>query len=439
MFELSLIALLVSILSLSAYIAFHIRTAVGFFLLFYCGRLLILPAFGKVDDLSTYLGPLFPTTVYEQVNWFIALFFAAALLGGLAAEKTIKPRPFPLLGRITIGQIRLSLLFFLGVSYFANTIIYDTPSYFIASSDINRFNSMMSQTNGTWFLVVMASLGTIPAVLYVGFHLSKRPLTIAAVLKAIATVVVTYIVTFPATRTGMLTFFVAFAVILYDNAPTLSGRLRMIVFAIPLALAAMAVSQILNMQRQGLEITAPLEATTVTAESTDFLQYDNAAFLVDGLDAMEPTNFGFLAATLSPINLIPSAFVPFEKPRADKDAYLTESIFGGALDLRFYTAGSTVTFSMPITSTMDFGALGVVISGLAFGFLLVALTLFSKYSAPPSQFFLIFYSIITIASIRFSLEGLALQLQIFTIVVLIMRFMPTLGAPRQRTDARMLR
>jgi hypothetical protein len=115
--------------------------------------------------------------------------------------------------------------------------------------------------------------------------------------------------------------------------------------------------------------------------------------------------FKYLGGALDPLIIVPSGLVPFDKPRADFEAQMTDTYFGPLFDVSLFTEGSTLTFTAPASAYINLGWAGVVVMALLFAFLLLAATRLSKALSPSMRIMGIYWLIAIGAGYRYSVEG----------------------------------
>lgn len=395
----------------------------------YSVLLFVLPGFARITDQVTYLGdPTFDADIIYQ-NICIALFYLVATFALWVAGFSNSRLP-QTAARAFAGFGWPTLIFayalFAGLSYMANYAIYGDPLYFLRIGDLDRFAVMVSMVKGGWYLSTLSGIAMVPCTLILG--VLWRDWRVMPLLAGVGVLALTYFITFPPTRTAIIAAIVAFAVIRYDAAPTQRAKNLAIGAAVLLMVPSIMLLQLLNESRLGDRAAQPPAQSEGVLETltANFFQYDNGLLLQRRWSREDSTNFSFLLATISPLNLVPSAIVPFEKPRADKDAYLTEMVFGSGLNLAYYSEGSTITFAMPMTATTDFGLLGVIVSGLIFGWTLTFIMACRRYASPAFVFFLSHTLVVFIAALRFSVEGLLQQMQIIGVVLIVLKLVAEL-------------
>jgi len=402
--------------------------------------LFVLPALNRIFDRVNYLGdPTFePDIIYQNIC--ISLFYVIAsmtLWVSKYVNSQIPRKSATAFGRFSWTALIISYAGFSALSYAANVSIYGDPLYFLRLGDLDRFAVMVSLVKGGWYLSTLSGIAMVPCTLILGVLWKDwRPLPLIAGIGLLA---LTYFITFPPTRTAIIAAIVAFALIRYDAAPTRRSKNIAILSAILLMVPSAMLLQWLNESRLGERAAQPPKSaqsqTVLETLTANFFQYDNGLLLQRRWSREDSTDFSFLLATISPLNLVPSAIVPFEKPRADKDAYLTEMVFGSGLNLAYYSEGSTITFAMPMTALTDFGMFGTLMSGFIFGCTITFIMSCRRYSSSAFLFFLSHTLIVFIAALRFSVEGLLQQMQIIGVVLVVLKLLGDFfgGRPADRT------
>ncbi len=428
---LSWVAMLAASMAFCGFLYRRYQSAFAILIGIYSLFLFVLPGLARLTDHVNYLGdPTFdPDTAYQNIC--ITVFYATAAfalwISGYSHSQLPQAtaRAF---GGFSWPALIIAYLMFAALSYGANYSIYGDPFYFLRIGDLDRFSVMVSLVKGGWYLSTLSGIAMVPCTLILGvLWRNWRPLPI---LGGLALLALTYFITFPPTRTAIIAAIVAFALIRYDAAPTQRSKTIAVLVAIALAVPSIMLLQLLNESRLGDRAAQPAKSeqsqTMLQTLTANFFQYDNGLLLQRRWSREDSTDFSFLLATISPLNLVPSAIVPFEKPRADKDAYLTEMVFGSGLNLVYYSEGSTITFAMPMTALTDFGMLGVIVSGLIFGWTVTFIMACRRFASPAFLFFLSHTLVVFIAALRFSVEGLLQQIQIIGVVLIILKLLSEL-------------
>ena len=435
----SWMAMLAAILLFCGLLYGRYRSAFAILIGAYSTLLFVLPGLARITIHVTYLGdPTFdPDIVYQ--NGCITLFYAAASFALWLSHYgtgAVPRRAAQAFGHLGWPALAISYLLFAALSYGANVSIYGDPLYLLRFRELDRFSVMVSLVKGGWYLSTLSGIAMVPCTLILG--VLWREWRALPILCGVALLGLTYFITLPPTRTAIVATIVAFALIRYDAAPTRRSKNIAIIAAVLLAVPSAMLLQYLNESRQGeraMQGNNRQDQSVLETLTANFFQYDNGLLLQRRWSHEDSTNFSFLLATVSPLNLVPSAIVPFEKPRADKDAYLTEMVFGSGLNLAYYSEGSTITFAMPMTATTDFGLVGVMISGLLFGLTVTFIMACRRFSAPAFLFFLSHTLVVFVAALRFSVEGLLQQMQITGVVLIVLKILTELFKDGSPEDA----
>ena len=301
--------------------------------------------------------------------------------------------------KLNVNLFFLILGWFL-ISYFIGVARTGSLLYLFTSS--NAFAEMMALANGKYFLIFMTS-GLVYGLLVLIMRKLNDEISFNKVL--LFTLILSFFHFYfstPATRTWFLLLMLSITFYFYGDINKLS--FKKIIYISVSAIVMLPLLVILNFIRQGMSIaSASLEINKIML---NFAQFENALILIDKINFdLDFTYFKFLFASISPLSIVPSAILPFQKPRADKEAYLTENIFGDAIDLNFYQEGSTLTYTMPISGYADFGYLGVILTALLFGVTLAFfLKLFRKVG--NLKLLIIYLALFSSTAIRFGYEGL---------------------------------
>lgn len=433
--------MVLAILSLSVVIQVKFRSAISILLFLYCMLLFIIPAAERILYKVTYLGYSVGAADLIRQNFHISLFFvmAAIVIYLLRRDQSVIDyfliRSF---GRLGWQHLSAAYIVCAAISYAANVIIYRDVLYILNFGALDRFAVMMSLIKGGWYLTTLSGLALVPCVMILGDLWKSWKLL--PIFSGVILLVFTYFLTQPPTRTSIVAAVVALALIKYDGAATVRAK-RIAIFAgLGLFFVSSVLLQVLNESRIGVSSRSSASASDsvglVESVTSNFHQYDNGLLLERQWEREKPTGFTFLAASISPLNIVPSALVPFEKPRADKDAFLTEEVFGSGLDLVYYSEGSTITFAMPMTSVTDFGVIGIMVAGIIFGCVFGMVMRLRTNVSYAFLFFMTHTAVSFIAALRFSVEGLVQQLQIIGLVLLLIYTVSALFANFQRERLR---
>ncbi|QUI62435.1 hypothetical protein GSF04_07860 [Pseudoalteromonas sp. A22] len=325
-------------------------------------------------------------------------FFQKCTFGGKATNLFKLFLESPL--KLNVNLFFLILGWFL-ISYFIGVARTGSLLYLFTSSS-NAFAEMMALANGKYFLIFMTS-GLVYGLLVLIMRKLNDEISFNKVLLfTLSLSFFHFYFSTPATRTWFLLLMLSITFHFYGDINKLS--FKKIIYISVSAIVMLPLLVILNFIRQGMSIaSASLEINKIML---NFAQFENALILIDKINFdLDFTYFKFLFASISPLSIVPSAILPFQKPRADKEAYLTENIFGDAIDLNFYQEGSTLTYTMPISGYADFGYLGVILTALLFGVTLAFfLKLFRKVGS--LKLLIIYLALFSSTAIRFGYEGL---------------------------------
>lgn len=308
-----------------------------------------------------------------------------------------------------------ALCFFVVGLYMATAIKYESFAYI--AENIDAFSLAMSRVNGSYFLNVASSVFIYFGIFFLYIYGRRKGKIRYSNFFFVALMYV--VLAKPSTR--------SWALILLLSIIAFNGYKRNLINVktiIPLAVAAPVAVVLLNILNQlRLGRASALNVGEIIKDSfsslyINFLQFENALLLIDKYNDHSYENFHFLLNSINPLNLVPRALWLFDKPRADKDAYLTEIIFGGRLDSTFYSDNSTLTYTIPISGYADHGVMGVIISCAGFGLIVgMAGKLIKKFSGVVR--ILALYFLISIsAGYRLSLETAILNAYIAIVATL---------------------
>lgn len=411
-----------AIASISILMFLKYRSAIAVLFVVYCTLLFIVPGAERIIYKVTYLGYSVGAGEIIRQNFHIAAFFLFATVSLYVVP--VRQGAFDLVlsrgfGRLDWRTLIYAYIVCAAISYLANLVIYRDPLYILNFGALDRFSVMMSLIKGGWYLTTLSGLALVPCVMMLGdFWKSWR---LGPFIAGACLLVFTYFLTQPPTRTSIVAAVVSLALIKYDSATSVRARRLAIVAGLGLFVVASLLLQVLNESRIGVMgqtvASSQDQAGFLESITANFHQYDNGLLLERRWEREKSTSFTFLAASISPLNIVPSAVLPFEKPRADKDAFLTETVFGSGLDLVYYSEGSTITFAMPMTSVTDWGYLGVAVAGVIFGLVFALLLRLRTGVSYAFLFFTTHTAVSFIAALRYSVEGLMQQLQIIGIVL----------------------
>ena len=300
------------------------------------------------------------------------------------------------------------------LSYIVGFARTDSLTYFLEHH--NSFAQMMSLAKGSFYLVFMTSGLVYGILIILMIEINRKSYNfLKAILLTLILSSIHFYLSTPATRTWFILLFISVSFFYFGSDITSNFKKWMGLATV--AILSMPTLIILNYIRQGLTISNA--NFSISNFLLNFAQYENALdFFAKVNSHIDYLYFKFLAAALSPISFIPSAILPFIKPRSDKEAYITEQLFGNSLDLTFYQEGSTLTYTMPVSGYADFGYIGVMVTGMLYGILIAwlhRLYISSETSKLPVLYMTVFSS----TAIRFGLEGVVLVFYAFFIMYLL--------------------
>lgn len=417
------IVMSITILLFSVQLFRKYNSAFGALVGIYGALLFIFPGLERLSDQISYLGELMSVEDIIYQNTAIALFFAICMIiTQLVPARSTGIRNFTgYFNRVDGRALTVCFLLLLLVSYAANVVLYGDPLYLTRFGTVDRFSAMMANAKGAWYLVMLSQLAMIPCIMILGMLL--RDDNIVRIMVGLTLFAVTFFVTFPPTRTSVIAVIVAYALLRFDRSKSKRARTVAVAAAILLSIPTIMLLNYLNDNRQGVQATASAndEGGLLRSLTKNFYQYDNGLTLIKQWRSEPGTGFSFLGASLSPVNLVPSALVPFEKPRADKEAYLTEIVFGSGLNLAYYAEGSTLTYGIPATATTDFSLIGVSLSAIIFALIIAVVMSARLFASPYLVFFLSYFMVTMVSSMRLSIESFIQQAQITILVLLLVK------------------
>ncbi|MBD9514023.1 O-antigen polysaccharide polymerase Wzy [Pseudomonas sp. PDM22] len=251
------------------------------------------------------------------------------------------------------------ILFFSTISYIANTLRFHSFTYPLESH--NHFAAMMDLAGSSYYLNYLSEALLIPILLGLGrASRSNNKIKLATYLLITCTIYV--FIGAPSTRSWAI---IILATIIFSNHTRLGFKtLAPCLLTLPLL---PIILYIFNQLRQNIPIDwSETLYNSYSSLYINFLQFENSILLIQKLKSHEWFYFSQLLPALTPLIAIPSAIFPW-KPAMDKDAQLTDLIFGKfGLDNSIYAEGSTLTYTVPMSGYADLGYIGVFISSLVF-------------------------------------------------------------------------
>jgi oligosaccharide repeat unit polymerase len=305
-----------------------------------------------------------------------------------------------------------AILFFSLAIYFIAVAKNNDFIYFL-NSGVNKFELMMSLKDGKYFLNFLSG-GMLYVLLIVVSVYGKTKSSFSWLI--VVMVFSYFFLAQPGTRTWALSLALSFFFLAKYPSIYIFGKTSILVLIV--GFLSVIGLNVLNLVRLGQDV----EVTGLIAKSflslySNFLQYENALILISSFnDTGEWLKFRFLIASLSPFVVVPNILLPFDKPRADKEAFITESLFSSDLDLNFYSEGSTLTYTVPISGYADFGLFGVAVAALIYGLIISFFYYGMKYGRVSRL--LALYGLVSFsAGYRLGVEGLMLLMYVFFIVL----------------------
>lgn len=309
-----------------------------------------------------------------------------------------------------------ALCFFVVGLYMATVIKYGSFLYIVENIDV--FSLAMSRVNGSYFLNVASSAFIYFGIFFLYIYGRRKDKISYIYFFFVALVYV--VLAKPSTRSWALILLLS--VIAFNGYGKNLMNAKTIIPLVVAAPVAVVLLNILNQLRLGRASALNVGGVIKDSFSSlyiNFLQFENALLLIEKYNNHSYENFHFLLNSINPLNLVPRVLWLVDKPRADKDAYLTEIIFGGKLDSIYYSDNSTLTYTIPISGYADHGVLGVIVSCVGFGLIVgMAGKLIKKFSGVVR--ILALYFLISIsAGYRLSLETAILSTYITVVATLV--------------------
>lgn len=251
------------------------------------------------------------------------------------------------------------ILFFAIISYIANTIRFHSVTYFLEPH--NHFAAMMDLAGSSYYLNYLSEALLIPILLGLG-RVSRLNKKHVIAIYLLTTCTLYLFIGAPSTRSWII---IILATIIFSNHARLGIKtLAASLLALPLL---PIILYIFNQIRQNIPIGwSEILYNSYSSLYINFLQFENSILLIQKFKNHEWFHFSQLLPALTPVIAIPSAIFPW-KPAMDKDAQLTDLIFGKfGLDNSIYAEGSTLTYTVPMSGYADLGYIGVFVSSLVY-------------------------------------------------------------------------
>lgn len=297
----------------------------------------------------------------------------------------------------------------IALSIAANIVRFSDPLYFIHAK--SSFDAMLA-TVDSWYLNVLVECPLV-AVAMVAGRISARDGLLKRLLVVIVLVAIFIFLSRPSTRTGAIAMLIA--VLSESFLGRKVGAARFILIGAALVMAYVALSFL--RLGEGVSFTASALLGIAGIFFVGFAPADLAVKLLSMMPPREYLWFRFLGGAADPLVVVPTALVPFEKPRADLEAYITGQYFGPLVDLELFTEGSTLTFTAPASAYLNLGYIGVVSMALIFAALLLLATRVSRVSRPTSRIIGTYWLITICAGYRYSVEGAVVGAYSFGVLV----------------------
>lgn len=374
----------------------------GIFLLYFVVRPLSIVYLGLLSfDLMRFGTDIATVTTYALCGLIFAIVFHVSVRylydkTSLFVDRCFKVYNFD---RIRTSRLVLLLLFFTSISYLANAFKFHSLTYFAETQD--SFAAMMSLAGGLWFVQQLSTVILFPLIVLVARNVDGRLSTVFKVLLFALTAFL--VVAKPSTRTEIVALIVAVAIYWFST-----GRMRFsLLTAATGVIGLVGLLFGLNLVRLGgLQNNTQVSALSIVIGfADDISSADSGMILVDYMKHHPWLYFQYLAPSMLPVSLIPTAILPF-KPRTDIEGVLTNAIFGGDLDPLAFHEGGTLTFTVPVSGYADLGFMGTAISSFLYALIFVAYLRGWKSRSRTIKFVTVYFLVITIAGFRLSVEPL---------------------------------
>lgn len=304
------------------------------------------------------------------------------------------------------------------VSFVGSTIKFGTPGYIF--SDANAFDAAMNQAGGSWYINVVAdALFSGMLMLVSCIYLRYVPWRSALVM--VATLFATYIWVKAASRTGVLVVVITWMACYF---PVGRQKRINILYIAAAGYALLILLYVGNLIRIGSAANIDPQTAlfgAVVAAGSDLSPVDNAVLLYSEMDKHPSTDFEYLAGSILPTVLIPSALIPF-KPPANKDEELTRLFFPDGADTAFYQEGSTLTFTIPASGYADAGYFGAAVASTVYVALFCFYLWIFRQGTNSAKFIATYQMLVHIIGYRLSIESLLVSFYISLMFFALMRF-----------------
>ncbi len=358
------------------------------FIVFEIGNDYLTPFINTKPEINVYLwcGIIFNITFYIATIYFVKHVNIISYISDIVSISYCRSK-----------NLMYVLLMFSLISYSFTALKFHDILYPIHQKD--SFEAMMSLVHGGWFINVLSAIVIYPILLILSMRMSVKLLSSFGYLTVF--IIFYYVLTAPSTRTWAVAMILTYYFYIEDK---LKNKLCLFT---TVSSASLVLMFVLNYFRQGLSLSNTAQMTLTESLNSlllNFLQFENSLILIDYFDNHAWLNFKYLWGALTPLVLIPSALLPF-KPAADKEAYLTDIVFGNKLNLLYYKENSTLTYSLPMSSYTDFGYVGVVVGAIIFALICSVFLKIISENKSPIRFMYINIFISMSASYRLGVEG----------------------------------
>lgn len=369
-----------------------------------------------------------------------SLIFLVIQYGGIKLLADLPPPKFAVrlfdFDEATPGGIAFAFIVLMIVSYVGCTIKFHDPLYMFKYVD--AFAAEMAQANGSYYINIVSDILLMGFLMFVSYTYWRMPAG-RSLVYTLALLVLTFLWTKLANRTTLLVAILAWTVCVIP----IQRQKRINIFALAtLGYALLMVLYVVNYIRLGnvdaLGSRNPLVSAVYNA-AVDMAPVDNSVMLYNDLTNHDLMYFQYLAGSITPMVLVPSAIFPF-KPRVDKDSALTDLYFPNGADTTYYHEGSTLTFTIPGSGYADAYYFGVVVASLLYVGLFCWYLWIYRRGTKSARFIAAFCMMAHIAGYRLSVESLFFSFYTFLSMIGLTHYLalvPT-GAGDEREGARAL-
>lgn len=377
------------------------------FMLFFVVRPLLngplgLPDLGlltfKIDEgaIVTYAlcGLVFAVVFYPMVYWLFR------------RQRVFSDQLFYLCNFEDVGKSRFFAVFvgFVVLTYALNAFKFHSPSYVFVNQD--SFDAGMKLAGGLYFIQMMSSVLVFPCLVLLAKSLDAKPVRLLCIL--FGTMAGFIVIVHPSERTAIIALLVAVVIYKFSMG---DGRVRTTTFvavSIGATLLVVLLMVSLNILRANSDLDDGRGSVLLSIAGgvwADTVPAPNGMILIDYLRHHDWLYFRYVALSMLPTSVIPSAIFPY-KPHIDMEAILTYNIFGVDLGPDFHE-GSTLSYTVPVSGYADLGYIGVVVAAGLYAMFFAAFLRGWKSKAVTVRFMSLYFLILVVAGFRLSILGLA--------------------------------